>query len=152
MEFRKLGNSGTIVTAWCLGTMTFGNEADETGSFAIMDAYAKATKFTPDDPVAWLNLSATAQSAGSLGRAVAAIRQAIKLTPRDADCFSRLGDVLLDVHQLRNDRQSLQDAVDAWQQSLNLNPNQPALVRQVEQYRKLLERTASSTPASMPAN
>ena len=42
MEFRKLGNSGTIVTAWCLGTMTFGNEADETGSFAIMDAYAKA--------------------------------------------------------------------------------------------------------------
>ena len=24
MELRRLGNSGTIVTAWCLGTMTFG--------------------------------------------------------------------------------------------------------------------------------
>lgn len=42
MELRRLGNSGTIVSAWCLGTMTFGNEADEATSFAIMDAYVKA--------------------------------------------------------------------------------------------------------------
>ncbi|MEO8757819.1 MAG: aldo/keto reductase [Devosia sp.] len=42
MEYRRLGNSGTIVTAWCLGTMTFGQEADEATSFALMDAYAKA--------------------------------------------------------------------------------------------------------------
>jgi hypothetical protein len=42
MEYRRLGNSGTIVTAWCLGTMTFGAEADEAASFAIMDAYAAA--------------------------------------------------------------------------------------------------------------
>ena len=42
MEYRRLGNSGTIVTAWCLGTMTFGKEADEATSFALMDAYAQA--------------------------------------------------------------------------------------------------------------
>lgn len=42
MELRRLGNSGTIVTAWCLGTMTFGKESDEATSFAIMDAYVKA--------------------------------------------------------------------------------------------------------------
>ena len=42
MEYRRLGNSGTIVTAWCLGTMTFGAEADEAASFALMDAYVKA--------------------------------------------------------------------------------------------------------------
>ena len=42
MEFRRLGNSGAVVTAWCLGTMTFGSEADEATSFAIMDAYIKA--------------------------------------------------------------------------------------------------------------
>jgi aryl-alcohol dehydrogenase-like predicted oxidoreductase len=42
MELRRLGNSGTIVTAWCLGTMTFGSEADEATSFDLMDAYAKA--------------------------------------------------------------------------------------------------------------
>ena len=42
MELRRLGNSGTVVSAWCLGTMTFGSEADEAASFAIMDAYVKA--------------------------------------------------------------------------------------------------------------
>jgi aryl-alcohol dehydrogenase-like predicted oxidoreductase len=42
MEYRRLGNSGTIVTAWCLGTMTFGKESDEATSFALMDAYVKA--------------------------------------------------------------------------------------------------------------
>ena len=36
MDYRRLGNSGAIVTAWCLGTMTFGSEADEATSFAIM--------------------------------------------------------------------------------------------------------------------
>jgi hypothetical protein len=42
MEYRRLGNSGAVVTAWCLGTMTFGSEADEAASFAIMEAYARA--------------------------------------------------------------------------------------------------------------
>ena len=32
MEYRKLGNSGTVVSALCLGTMTFGAEADEATS------------------------------------------------------------------------------------------------------------------------
>jgi aryl-alcohol dehydrogenase-like predicted oxidoreductase len=42
MEYRKLGNSGTVVTNLCLGTMTFGAEADEAASFAIMDDYVEA--------------------------------------------------------------------------------------------------------------
>jgi aryl-alcohol dehydrogenase-like predicted oxidoreductase len=42
MELRRLGNSGAVVSAWCLGTMTFGAEADEATSFAIMDAYVAA--------------------------------------------------------------------------------------------------------------
>ena len=42
MEYRKLGNSGTVVSACCLGTMTFGAEADEATSHAILDAYAAA--------------------------------------------------------------------------------------------------------------
>src|SRR5690606_13458202 len=42
MEYRKLGNSGAIVTAYCLGTMTFGKESDEATSFRIMDTYVEA--------------------------------------------------------------------------------------------------------------
>ncbi len=42
MEYRKLGPSGAIVTAYALGTMTFGAEADEATSFQLMDDYAAA--------------------------------------------------------------------------------------------------------------
>lgn len=42
MEYRKLGNSGAVVSAYCLGTMTFGSEADEATSFRIMDDYVEA--------------------------------------------------------------------------------------------------------------
>ncbi|GGH75767.1 aryl-alcohol dehydrogenase-like predicted oxidoreductase [Pullulanibacillus pueri] len=37
METRALGRSGLKVTALCLGTMTFGNQADKATSFKIMD-------------------------------------------------------------------------------------------------------------------
>jgi aryl-alcohol dehydrogenase-like predicted oxidoreductase len=34
-----LGNSGTAVSAICLGTMYFGSRLEEKASFEIMDAY-----------------------------------------------------------------------------------------------------------------
>jgi aryl-alcohol dehydrogenase-like predicted oxidoreductase len=42
MEYRKLGNSGAVVSAYCLGTMTFGHESDEATSFALLDDYVEA--------------------------------------------------------------------------------------------------------------
>ena len=42
MDYRRLGNSGAVVTSLCLGTMTFGDEADEATSFRLMDAYVEA--------------------------------------------------------------------------------------------------------------
>lgn len=42
MRYRTLGSSGTVVSAQCLGTMTFGAEADEETSHAIMTAFAEA--------------------------------------------------------------------------------------------------------------
>lgn len=42
MEYRKLGNSGAIVSAYALGTMTFGAESDEATSFQLMDNYVAA--------------------------------------------------------------------------------------------------------------
>ena len=39
MKYRTLGGSGTVVSEQALGTMTFGAEADETTSHAIIDAY-----------------------------------------------------------------------------------------------------------------
>jgi len=42
MDLRTLGNSGTIVSAFALGTMTFGAEADEAASHAILERYLDA--------------------------------------------------------------------------------------------------------------
>ncbi|MEO9296454.1 aldo/keto reductase [Devosia alba] len=42
MEYRKLGNSGAVVSAYCLGTMTFGAESDEATAFQLMDDYVAA--------------------------------------------------------------------------------------------------------------
>jgi aryl-alcohol dehydrogenase (NADP+) len=42
MEYRTLGRSGAAVSAFALGTMTFGAEADEPTSHALLDDYAAA--------------------------------------------------------------------------------------------------------------
>ncbi|MDN4595542.1 aldo/keto reductase [Leifsonia virtsii] len=42
MQLRNLGNSGTIVSEFALGTMTFGAEADEATSHAILERYLDA--------------------------------------------------------------------------------------------------------------
>ncbi|MDA8216666.1 MAG: aldo/keto reductase [Dehalococcoidales bacterium] len=41
MDYVRLGNSGLKVSRVCLGTMTFGREADEETSFKIMDRYVE---------------------------------------------------------------------------------------------------------------
>jgi aryl-alcohol dehydrogenase-like predicted oxidoreductase len=42
MRYTTLGSSGTVVSTLCLGTMTFGAEADERASGAVLDAYVEA--------------------------------------------------------------------------------------------------------------
>jgi aryl-alcohol dehydrogenase-like predicted oxidoreductase len=42
MEYRTLGGSGCAVSSLCLGTMTFGVEADETGAHAQLDRFLEA--------------------------------------------------------------------------------------------------------------
>ncbi|WP_344469962.1 aldo/keto reductase [Nakamurella flavida] len=42
MEYRRLGSAGCAVSAFTLGTMTFGNETDEAGSREQLDAFVAA--------------------------------------------------------------------------------------------------------------
>lgn len=41
MEYRMLGGTGTVVSAQCLGTMTFGNESSEEVSHAQLDLFVE---------------------------------------------------------------------------------------------------------------
>src|SRR5258708_640262 len=42
MKLKNLGRTGLKVSEVCLGTMTFGNQADEASAFAIMDTADEA--------------------------------------------------------------------------------------------------------------
>lgn len=42
MQQRRLGQSGIVVSEICMGTMTFGTQADKTESFCIMDESVEA--------------------------------------------------------------------------------------------------------------
>ena len=42
MNYRKLGRTGLKVSELCLGTMQWGWTADESASFAVMDAFGEA--------------------------------------------------------------------------------------------------------------
>jgi len=42
MEYRSLGPSGCVVSSYALGTMTFGAETDEAGSFSLLDRFVEA--------------------------------------------------------------------------------------------------------------
>lgn len=42
MQYRTLGHCGLVVSTQCLGTMTFGTEADESESHEMLDAFVEA--------------------------------------------------------------------------------------------------------------
>jgi hypothetical protein len=50
MEYRLLGTSGSAVSALALGTLTFGNETDEEGSFAQRGRRIQGAASDPADP------------------------------------------------------------------------------------------------------
>ena len=53
MFYRTLGSSGCAVSAFCLGTMTFGNETDEEGSHTQLDRFVEAGGTFVDTADGW---------------------------------------------------------------------------------------------------
>ncbi|MCD6302410.1 MAG: aldo/keto reductase [Anaerolineae bacterium] len=42
MQYQRLGRSGLVISRVCMGTMTFGREADEQMSYQLLDTYVEA--------------------------------------------------------------------------------------------------------------
>ncbi len=78
MEYRQLGRTGTRVSELCLGTMTFGNEADEPTSTAIVDRFVEAGGNFIDTA----NVYSQGVSEEITGRAIAGRRDQIVLATK----------------------------------------------------------------------
>jgi aryl-alcohol dehydrogenase-like predicted oxidoreductase len=91
MEIRSLGHSGLKVTSLCMGTMTFGNQADKQASFAMLDkALAAGINFI--DTADGYPLGSTYEQLGGtekiIGDWLSGKRDKIVLTSK---CFTAMG-------------------------------------------------------------
>jgi tetratricopeptide (TPR) repeat protein len=101
-----------------------------------MGELGQAAKLNPDDPSAWLNYSAAAQAAGSLGLAIVAANKAAKLAPAGAADMARLGCLYIELYEHTGRDNLRTQALDAWRQSIKLDPDQDMVPKMIRQYDK----------------
>jgi len=105
-----------------------------------MKEYSAAASLQPDSMDAWLNLAISAHKAGGGGRALTAIERTIKLDPKNPRALAMRGDIFIDIYRTpgNKNKTALNSALESWEQSLKLKPDQPPLRKRLEFYRNLL--------------
>jgi aryl-alcohol dehydrogenase-like predicted oxidoreductase len=106
----RLGRTGLNVSRICLGTMTFGLQVDEPGSFAILDhAHEKGITFldTADAYPLGGDLASVGRTEAILGRWFAGRREQFVVATK---CFGPMGPNAWDAG---NSRRHIMDAIDA---------------------------------------
>lgn len=115
MQHIRFGHTGLQVSRLCLGTMTFGAQADEAGAFAILDACAEAGVNFIDTANVY-PLGASQEQKGDteriIGRWLKGRRDNIILATK---CGMRMGPLRW---QTGNSRKHILDAIDASLQRL----------------------------------
>lgn len=107
MEHRTLGRTGCAVSTLALGTMTFGNETDEAGSHAQLDAFLEAGGNLVDTADVYTR-GASEQIVGRwLARRPADVRDRVVLATKARFAMGE------DANQLGLSRRHLQRALDA---------------------------------------
>ena len=112
-----------------------------------MEAYAQAVKLLPRDAACWYNLAVSARLAGSYGRAVMAVRNALEFAPEAPAAWALLGDLLFELHRATNRRQFLLEAVSAWRESYSLDPTQERIGKLLKTYDPARTPKATSRPS-----
>ncbi|MDP6544103.1 MAG: tetratricopeptide repeat protein [Phycisphaerae bacterium] len=137
---RTMGSSDLAAAHTHLGEVLM--DLDDTEG--ALEAYTEAARLTPKDVAAWLNLAVAARAHGSYGYAVTATRKAAQLSPFNAEIHLRLGNLLLELHRATGEDRFLREAVEAWRDSVKIDPSQTALSRRVKVY-------SQKAPATQPA-
>ena len=104
-----------------------------------MKEYTTAAGLQPDSMDAWLNMAIAAHKSGSGGRALTGIERAIKLDPKNARALAMQGDIFIDIYRTpgNKDKTALDRALESWEQSLKIKPDQKVLQKRLEFYRNL---------------
>ena len=82
-----------------------------------------------------LHLAAAAKLTGNYGWAATALKRATQLAPANAEVWADLGGVLLTIHRNAGRRKFLDEAIAAWERSLEIDPDQPVLREHLATYR-----------------
>jgi len=102
---------------------------------AALPYLRRASALAPNDLATHLHLAAAAKLTGSYGWAATALKRATQLAPDNAEVWADLGGVLLTIHRNAGRRKFLDEAIAAWERSLDIDPDQPALREYLATYR-----------------
>jgi len=87
--------------------------------------FEEAVRLQPNSVPAQFNLAACYEGIGDPLKAIGIYNRILRVQPDDADCYHNLGTSYMKMHHLDRSPQWKKLAVQAWQRSLDLRPDQP---------------------------
>jgi len=90
-----------------------------------LGAYEEALQVDPTSRDALFNLGATHEALGDAFKAITIYRRVLEIDPNDADCYRNIGTCAMKLAHRERNTAWLEVARTAWQQSLEMQPNQP---------------------------
>jgi len=111
-----------------------------------MESFKQAVKVSPNSSLPWEQMGAVYYKQRNLKSAQGAYERALELNPRSATAHRGLGAVYVGQYLLQPNKEEILTAgMDEWNRSLEMDPNQPELVKLLEKY-GLRESTTEPTP------
>ncbi len=95
-------------------------------------AYNSALKLNPDSAECHFNIASAYNDKGDFDNALKHYRQSLQYDPKNSETYVNIGAIL--------EKRSFQEATDAYQTALKLNPDNPKAIEGIERVEKLKDQ------------